>query len=327
MIRRSPAEVYLKYLLLHGKRYTNAQVIEICQFAQVDYLGEWYLERLRAQLDPPRPFFPADVSHRASRTWLLVNGLSQIFVPDEYGRKAFELLKKPRLKEFVEASLISNAPPLAIAHAIEKTHNTTCAPATIERYRAFFWDVSVLDSTELRALLVLRFEQFSEHPVEEIKKQYPLLKKAYWSDSRRAAANLPFSPVSALLAQIRMGVMPSNFDVAKVMKQTLGVSTLRIYEAVMNDGPGDSKKAYDLAIVAEKLSVVLKEVEQPQEEMQQQLAAIVMRTDENATPTIHQLGTSFTTDNGPKEEQTNDLPIPDDYDGSDGSEEPHEGAR
>lgn len=318
MIRRSPAEVYLKYLLVHPKKHTNEEVIQICRFAQVDYLGNWYLDRLRSLLDPPRPFFPNDPRHRASRTWLLTNGLSFIFNPDEYGRKAFDILKRPRVKEFVESSLISHAPVLAIADAVTRHHNFVCTPKTVERFRGFFWDIENLDSTELRALLMMRNDWMADHP--DFKDQAGAMKKAYWNDPRRSAANLPFSPISALLSQVRMGTMPANLDIAKIMDQTRGVALLRLFEAIAADGPNDSKKALDLSIVLEKITNTMKEVAQPQEEMQKELAAITMRTDDKPTPTVHQLsagGGSFTTDNGPKQEDTNGLPTPDYDDGGD----------
>lgn len=322
MIRRSPAEAYIKYLLLHPKKYTNDDIKEILRYAQLDALGDYYLNRLRGVLHPPKPFYLFDKNHKASRSFVLREGIAQLATPDEHGKKAFQILEKPRVKEFVEAALISNAPPAAIAHAVTRAHRMQCHPTTIERFRAFFWDVSLIDSTELRALLKLRFEHLDGTGDPELAKQHPILKNAYWQDSRRAAANLPFSPMSALLAQMRMGVMPSRIDVAKIIEQTQGIAALRLYEAVTNDGKGDSKKALDLSIVVEKTTAVLKEVTQHDEDVRKQLSAIALRTDENPVPTVHMLsqGGSFTTDVGPKE-TPNELPADAD-DGDAGAGDP-----
>lgn len=304
MIRRSPAEAYIKYLLLHPKKYDNGAIKDILEFAQLDFINNGYLQRLRAALDPPKPFYPFDTNHRPSRNFVLLEGLAQLFTQDDAGRKAFKILERPRVKEFVEASLISNAPAIAIAHTVARVHRISCTPLIIERYRAFFWDVSLVDSTELRALLSLRIDSLQDHADADVKKQHGAMKRAAWSDSRRAAANLPFSPVSALLAQMRMGVMPTNIDVSKVLELTRNVAILRTFEAVHSDGVMDAKKALDLAGVVEKTTAVLKEVVKPDEEFRKELSEIALRTTEDTIPTVHMLsagGGSFTTDVGPKE--------------------------
>lgn len=304
MIRRSPAEAYLQYLVLHPKKYTDAQIKDICLFAQVDYLGEWYLKRLRASLTPPKPFFPFDPHHQASRNFLLRNKLAPLFTPDDAGRKAFKILELPRVKEFVEAMLISSAPSNAIAYTVQRRHRFVCTPAVIDRYQAFFWDLTVLDSSELRALLQLRFAQLETHPDTEIKAQYELMKRAYYTDARKAAADLPFSPLTAMLSQMKMGLMPSNLDVAMVVTQAQKFAAVRTAESLLNNGKGDSVNALNFSIVTEKMTSVLKEMAKPDEDLQKQLSSIALRTSDDAIPTIHALtmgGGSFTTDTGPKE--------------------------
>lgn len=304
MIRRSPAEAYLRYLVLHPKKYTNAQIIEICQFAQVDYLGPWYLDRLRAQLTPPKPFFPFDPDHPASRNFLLRNSLAPLFTPDDAGRKAFKILELPRVKEFVEASLISNAPVNAIAYMATRQHRFVCSPQVIDRFAAFFWDLTLVDSSELRGILQLRYAQLENHADADIKKHYDLMKRAYYQDARKKAADLPFSPLSAMLAQMQMGILPSKLDVAKIMDQARGYAASRVAEATLMAGRGDSVNALNYAIVTEKMTNVLKDMVSPDEDLQKQLASIALRTADDAIPTIHALSAgkgTFTTDTGPKE--------------------------
>ncbi len=304
MIRRSPAEVYLKYLILHPKKYTDAQIIEICQFAQVDYLGNWYLSRLRATLTPPTPFYPFDPSHQRSSHFLYMNGLHPIFHADDAARKAFKILELPRVKEFVEASLISGAPSQAIALMTTRRYRFTCTPTVIERYRAFFWNLQLLDATELRALLQLRYAQLEHHADPEIRRQYDLMKRAYYNDSRKLAADLPFSPISAMLSQMKMGIMPSNLDVAVIIAQAQKFAAIRTAEELMSNGKGAASNALNFAIVAEKMTAVLKDIAKPDEDLHKQLASIALRTADDAIPTVHALtagGGSFTTDTGPKE--------------------------
>lgn len=328
MIRRSPAEVYLQYLILHPKKYTDAQITEICQFAQLDYLGNWYLSRLRANLTPPKPFHPFDRNHTRSANFLYLNQLHPIFHTDDAARRAFKILELPRLKEFVEASIISGAPEAAIAMmASRRFRFKDCTPQVIERYRSFFWNIHLLDATELRALLQLRWAQLLNHPDAEIKAQAVLMSKAYYQDSRKSAADLPFSPISAMLSQMKMGIMPSNLDVAVIITQAQKFAAIRTAEELMANGKGASNNALNFSIVAEKMTTVLKDIAKPDEELQKQLANIALRTSDDAIPTIHALtvgGGSFTTDTGPKE---NIHELPANVDDGDPGAGPPEAAR
>jgi len=152
MIRRSPAEVYIKYLILHPRKYSNEDIKEILDYVQLDYIGDWYVDKLRGELRPPNPFYPFDRRHKLSRRFLLTNGLIWIFHPDPPGLKAFKILEKPRVKEFVESMVTVGAPSVAIAASVTRTRNFPCDARTIDRYNDFFWNVELVDSTELRAV-------------------------------------------------------------------------------------------------------------------------------------------------------------------------------
>lgn len=320
MIRRSPAELYLKYLVLHPKGHTNEQIREICQFAQLDALGNWYLNRLRQELDPPEPFRPFDKNDKNSYRFLLSTGLSGIFHPDAAGKKAFEILKTPRIKEFVESSLISNVNPVAIAMAATRQYRFECDSRAIERYKSFFWNIDLLDTTELRALLQLRIDALEDHANAEIKSQHAAVKTASYKDSRRAAADLPVSPISAMIAQMRMGLSPSVIDLPKIILQSKNLAGIRTYEALQNNGRGDSTRALDFSGVLERLVNVAKEMEDPDGDLREQLATITMRNDDAALPTIHQLSQGRHTAEVVVTESTHALPA--EFDDGDAGDEP-----
>jgi hypothetical protein len=307
MIRRSPAELYIKYLLLHPRQYTDEQITEILKFAQLDVLGGWYLERLRGNLHPPEPFHPFDATHASSCKYLLLNGLKALFHPDRSGKKAFEILERPRIKEFVEAMISVNAPHAAISGAVSKQYKFDCTVEVIDRYRAFFWNVELLDSTELRAIIQLRVDSLEEDSNPEVRKQHAAVKRAFYKDARKTAADMPFSPMSALSAQMRMGITPSLLDLAKVIEQSRRVTAVRVYEAVTNNDRGDSTRALDFASVLEKLTNTLEMVVKPDENLRKELNAIAMRTDDARIPTIHQLSHGRHTAEVAKMENTNEL--------------------
>jgi len=320
MIRRSPAERYIKYLIVHPKKYTNKQIEEILKFAQLDFLGGWYVEKLRSKLHPPNPFRPFDSRHDPSQTWLLVNGLSWIFKPDKHGKRAFDILESPRVKEYVESNIISNAPHVAIAHALTKYYRFPCETAVIDRYRDFFWNVDLVDSTELRALLALRIDKLESDLNPEVQAQHKSMKTAFWKDARKTASEMPFSPVGAFLSQLRMGIMPAHIDSKKLIEMCTGLSLGRAIEAMINNGPGDAKRSLDYAAVFEKMVNVGKEMTDPEDQMREQLASVAMRTDDTPLPSIHTLSLGQHTAEVAKMETTDELPA--DFVEGDGGDEP-----
>lgn len=303
MIRRSPAETYIRYLILHPRKYANAQIKDILLYSQLDYVGDWYVDKLREQLSPPTPFRPFDKTHRPSKRYLLSTGLTWIFHPDAEGKRAFQILELPRIKEFVEAMLTSNAPFEPIAAELTQRRNFACTPLAVQRYREFFWNMDLVDSTELRALLQFRVDQLAAHSDPQVQAQQSAVKKAFWNDARRTASELPFSPLSALIAQMRMGLMPSKLDLARVLEQGRNFAAIRILEAAANNGRGDSSKAFDYATVLEKITNTLERIVTPDAELYAELAKITLRTDDVPIPTIHQLsGGRHTADLSPTNE-------------------------
>jgi hypothetical protein len=296
-------------------KYTNEQIQEICRFVQADFLGNWYLDKLRAQAKAPDPFYPMDLEHKPSQRFLLSSGLYWLFHPDEHGRHAFGILERPRVKEFVESMIVSNAPSVAIADAVGKQYRFKCHSSAIDRYREFFWNVDLVDSTELRALLQLRVDQIEVDANGEVRLQHKALRNASYKDARKSAADLPFSPLSALIAQMRMGVIPSEIDLLRVVKTAQSYAAIRALEATIANGKGDSSRAIDFASVVEKFANVVKETTQPEADLRDQLATIAMRTDDAPLPTIHQLSQGRHTAEVMVMETTNAVPADFDEDG------------
>lgn len=318
MIRRSPAERYIKYLLLHPQGYDNAQIKEMLEDVQLDYVSDRYVERLRGGLRPPTPFYPTDVRHSPSQRFLLEKGLTWVFRPDVAGQQAFKILERPRVKEFVEAMLTSGAPTAAIAAAATRQRGFSCNALTIARYKSFFWDTDLLDSTELRALLQLRVDSLASHPDAQVQAQHGAVKRAYYNDARRAAAELPFSPLSALVAQMRMGLMPTRVDLAKVIEQGMNFAAIRVFEAASNNNKGDAVNAFNYALTLEKLAVVHEKVTKPEEDLHNELARIALRTEDVSIPSLQELSGGNHTIEVTPEEATYDIDRHDRNPGDDG---------
>lgn len=288
MIRRSPAEVYLKYMLLHPKGFSKRDILEACEYAQLDALGESYLERLRKNLKPPPEFYPFDEFHWPSQRFLLEEGLQPIFLPDKRGRKAFEILRKPRAKEFIEAMALLNAPLPSVARIVTREKGVDCTAEDLTVYQSFFWDLSVVDSTEVRALIKLRVShtQFSG---EDIAAQQAALAGAYWGDARKVAADLPSSPWSALVTQMRMGLMPAQVDLGLAAQSAVHVLMAKIMEAACGSGSRDAERVVAYTAALRSMREVQATLSSPEAELRKQMAALSVRTDDGKIPSITEI--------------------------------------
>jgi len=289
MIRRSPCEFFLKYLVVHPDRLSNDDIRERLRELGLDDLGDYYVNKLRQRLKPPTPFYPEDKLHFKSQRFLLKEGIQALFHEDLAAQRAMQILDLPRVKEFVEAMLIAYAPFDSIADALTAHRNFACDARTVELFKLYFWNVDMIDSVQMRALLRMRADTAAAHPDADIRRQSEPLSKSFWNDPRRAVAEMPFSPVSAMAAQMRMGLLPAQVDLSRIMMRAREHAVIAAYEAICTNGPQDHLKARNLGDLVRSFTEVLEVVVKPDENMREQLAQIVLKTEEKNVPFIHQL--------------------------------------
>jgi hypothetical protein len=322
VIRRSPAELYIKYLVLHPKQYKNPDIKGILEFAHLDFLGDWYVNKLRAELKPPTPFRPLDQNHAPSSAFLYKENLRRIFFPDKHGVRAFELLKNARVKEFVEAMLVVGVQPGAIANKVRKKFNFRIEAADVERYTSFFWDIELLTMTEFRALLHFRNVQMAMHSDPEIRAQAGAVKKASYKDAVATAAEMPSSQLSAVAIMLQLGTMPSKLDLQFALGQTSHVMAVRMVEALSKDGLNDPRKVLDYTSAWKNLVEIGKELIPPDEDLHKRLATISSKSDDADIPTIHELSKGAHTAEVAKMETHDGQPsVPSDLDDGDGGDD------
>lgn len=295
---RSPAEYFYKYLIAHPDGYDDRAIEEILEDNNIDFISAAYVGRLRAKLTIPDPFYPTDALHLPSLDFLCDEHLLHLFQREKEKElpAALELLEVPRAREFVETMLLSHAPNEAIAKTVLR-YGQVCSRRAIELYSHYFWNVQLLDTSEMKLFLNWRLEKIAT-PRRFIAPDGQLVvdekigtaaRKASYQDPRRLAAELPFSPFAALLVQMRMGVNPEKIDVAGRMSATRDMATLRSLEALHYAGPGDASRAFNYAMTAKIMNELLETVQKPDEQLREQLSAIALRTDDRPVPSIHQL--------------------------------------
>lgn len=289
MIRRSPCEYYLKYLVVHPEQYTNDRIREICNELHLDFLGSWYVGNLRTSCVPPVPFYPSDPLHSPSQRFLMRERIQNLFIQNEDVKIAFKIVERVRVKEFIEAMVLAGAPDSAIARALRENRNFPCTIQAIERYRHYFWNIELVDSTDMRALIRLRVDAAGSSTDPEIQAQHSALQRAYYNDPRKIAADLPSTPIAAMFSQIRMGIMPGKLELVKVLEMSQAMSAGRALEAMMVAGPEDSSRAFNYANVLRIVTETLEHVAKPDEDLQNDLKAITMKTEEKSVPTLSEL--------------------------------------
>jgi hypothetical protein len=288
VIRRSPCEFYIKYLIVGG--HNNSSIRSLLEAIELDYVSDSYVEGLRDQLHPPEPFYPRDLRHRASRDFLVREGLYDMFLFDPDVRRAFDILESARAKEFIETMLLVYGPPLAIAQGLSVRYGISgCDIQTVQKYGHYFFNIGLVDSTEIRALLRLRLENVSNSPDPLVKAQYSALLHASYTDARRTAAALPHSPLSALIAQIQMGFAPKDIDIRKIMDMSENMTHLRLAEALMSNSKDFDRKAFNLATTARILQEIRESKIKPEEELRQQLESVSMKTEAGPVMMVHDL--------------------------------------
>lgn len=298
MIRRSPCEYYTKFLILQSVKYTDPQVKELLLDAQLDYISGTYMKKLREQCQPPEPFFPNNRSHRRSRNFLVSEGVEDLFDNTPDVKTAKLILKTPRAKELVEAMTLTHAPERAIALALSRQRQAVFTENSIKAYQRYFWNIELVDSTEMRALLMHRAntaELSSDPEVQALAKPF---RSASYTDPRRVAAQMSHSPLGARLAQMRMGFMPNTDELAKIVEQARLTMLARALEVATTGGLNDAHQALEYSLAAEKMGNVLEQIVRPDEELRTQLSAIALKTNApNKAPSLKQLsGGSHTTD-------------------------------
>lgn len=293
MIRRSPCELYIKFLLCHPQNFSLVEVGSKLREMALDYPGESYLVKIRSSLRIPTPFRPMDKRHVASQRFLLATHLKGFFAPDAPAKIAHDLVKDARCKEIIESMSMADEPLAVISKVI---HDITgySTPEAIKRYQAYYWDLSLVDSVELRALLRIRTEYFSyevsaDEMTPEMRMQQNALKKASYKDPRRLVSEMPITPIASLMNRMRMGYMPTKVDLSRLMEATRVAATARAWGATMDYSQTSSAEARDFAMVARMMTELIAEVGSPDAALQQELMQLQLRTNEVRPPNIHQL--------------------------------------
>ena len=286
MIRSTPAEKYLEYLLSHPAGYSDDDIVGIMQLKQLDFLGPRYFERLRGGLRVPSPFHPENTFHRPSSRFLTAHKLLYLYHPDDAMREAFAVLESPRAKEMLETMLISRDSDALCAHRLNALLPKT-TPRAVERYRHFFFNIDLVDGIELQALMRLRSDFVPENSDRYDDQVRAALKKTSYQDPRRVLASHPLPQLAGMMNQMRMGFMPCRAELGKLVALAQQASAVRTVSTMMTQyGPQAASEARDWALTTKLLGEVSADIGRPDADLQRDLQALALRTESSEVPHI-----------------------------------------
>ena len=280
---RSPCECFLKYLITHPKRYSDEQIQAYCGEKRLDCVGKEgkeYLVWLRTQIAAPVPFHPTDVNDAPSQLFLNKYRIRSMYFKDESTKMAIRILEAPTLKEWVEGMSICSAPPVLIARGAP----AICSSIHINgdgvlRYQHYFWTISLIDKTELRAVIAMR----------GTRSDIPELKQAHKNDSRRVIAELPFNPISAVIAQIRMGIAPAGINYATLMEDARNLFGIKAYQAALESAPYAADNVQKYMSAALTAAELMERCARPEDKLHEHMRAFRLKCDTDQIPHIKQL--------------------------------------
>jgi hypothetical protein len=284
-IRRSPAEYYLKYLVVHPDDYANEQIRNLLQMQQLDFIGMPYLDRLRMSLATPAPFYPEDRNHKRSQTFLFKERIWGLFHPDEDVLGAQAVLDKPRVKETLEALLVSLATPEYTAAVLRSRAGIDMTSRSVQLYKHFFFNTDLVDSIELQALLETRVG-ITDLSDPDVNRQQTALLAASARDPRRLAARVSVSPLAGLMNSMRMGYLPTNLNISKLAAATRAAALVQTHHAAMT---GSSERTRDFALATKMMSEILENVGDASQDLQGDLAQMLLATEHTEVPHIDDL--------------------------------------
>lgn len=179
--------------------------------------------------------------------------------------------------------LLARSNPTWVASALNRI-GVSASGEVIEMYKKHYWNVDLLDSTEMKSLLSLRVDltYFKDaHQMEAYLKHFK-------GDPRMMVANMPIPTLATMMNMMRMGFMPGHVEVTRIASTARTAATVRTLESVMRGGPYDHERGHSYANIAMIMNNMIESIGSPEEELQHQMS-VLLRTDDASPPDIHQL--------------------------------------
>lgn len=287
MVRASPCDYYLKYLVTHPENYEDRQIRNLVKLHGLDFLSMQHLERLRKTCVPPTPFYPEQVTHHPSQRFLTTERIHHLwhYNADDDAKAAIKLLDHPRGKELAEGLLFTGAEPLWVSQMLKRVQFSASARA-VELFRHYYFNTELVSGLELRAIMGMRATVLANPDDPDERCFAENMRSASKSELANLTTNSPLSPFSRILTMLRVGLMPSGVQVSRIA--TAG-RTAAVVRSLENSLLGRAEPARDFALTAKILNELLESVGDVSGDLQKNLMSVALDTDASEVPSIEQL--------------------------------------
>jgi hypothetical protein len=197
---------------------------------------------------------------------------------------ANQLLDKPRAKQQIETLAISRSSPAWIASALSKLGYETSIKS-LEMYLRYYWDLELLDSTEVKVLLRMRTRDDAVRGPEGARwfaEEYNAMKY----DPRVLAADMPIDSIGRMMSIMAMGYMPSKAEFSRIMYAGRNMAAVQFMAATMRHWSEGSR---DFSLAAKNANELLESVGSPEEDLHTQLNSAMLLTDGETPPMLDDL--------------------------------------
>jgi hypothetical protein len=284
---RSPAEFYIKYLVIHPDAYTTEQIRKRLLRESLDFIGDEYIDRVREEMPRmPNPFYPTDEHHLPSHMYICEQQINRIFIPDRTMRNVLTLVRLPRAKLQIETMLYGGQAHAITAAAVSRVCRTHCVAEDIALFMHYFCNYNLLDVLDIRRLNDWR-DSITARDVLEFQGMEKSIKRTSYKDPRRIVAEMPQSPCAAFAAQMALGIMPPVAKIAERVEEIALLGAQRAHEAILENGPGAHEKFMMFASGSQRVSEVSQSIAKPNDALKNM--SVSMRTSPTKAPTVQAL--------------------------------------
>lgn len=219
MIRRSPAEFYIRYRILKDPAKSDKDLIKDLMSELVFVPNEAYLKDLRVEMTPPPGFKPEMLGHAQSQFFLTSRGIWSMFYPGPATREAKRVFDDVRTRSMLQTLICGPNIDEIVRDAFLRKSTLPLSEAGLKEFKHYFWNIDLLSPPEL---------------VEYIKS---FLKDYRMSD----AARMPVSPNAIQSTLHEVGVNPGAIDNSEaVLWYKHAFLALLPKQELMQVGPGQS---------------------------------------------------------------------------------------
>ena len=269
MISRSPAEVYVRYLLCHPDGFNNSALKEKMAELKLYCPLDKQLDGLRKKYKPPTPFFPKSRTHTASIGFMKNAGIYSLFFPDQSTRYALAILNSPKARAAVEQQLAQRAPAKFIVAGLDKKLQFACSMDGVNKYRYFFFNDDIATRSEMQQAVDVVSNTWMGADDKDLSPAHLAAeKRARWKDPLITALSLPTCAPAQVVIAMQNGYLPKDlqYDAGRSMQD---LSFLLLNQAalkVIESGPNAARDAKEFITAAQAIHAMLADVHTPGEQ-------------------------------------------------------------